>query len=180
MKIAMVGSGYVGLVSGACFADFGHDVVCIDKDPAKIAALNAGVMPIYEPGLAELVSGNVRAGRLSFTTDLPSGMAGASAVFIAVGTPSRRGDGHADLSFVYEVAREVGAHLTQPAVIVTKSTVPVGTGDEVERIIAQADPGVTFAVASNPEFLREGAAIERLQAARPHRHRQRTTPGRAR
>jgi UDPglucose 6-dehydrogenase len=163
MKIAMVGSGYVGLVSGACFADFGHDVVCIDKDPAKIDRLNAGVMPIYEPGLAELVGGNVKAGRLSFTTDLASGMAGASAVFIAVGTPSRRGDGHADLTFVYEVAREVGKHLTQPTVIVTKSTVPVGTGDEVERIIAQAvlgaDPGVAFAVASNPEFLREGAAI---------------------
>jgi UDPglucose 6-dehydrogenase len=159
MKIAMVGSGYVGLVSGACFADFGHDVVCIDKDPDKIAALNAGVMPIYEPGLAELVAGNVKAGRLSFSIDLPSGMAGASAVFIAVGTPSRRGDGHADLSFVYAVAQEVGAHLTHPAVIVTKSTVPVGTGDEVERIIALAQPGVQFAVASNPEFLREGAAI---------------------
>ncbi len=159
MKIAMVGSGYVGLVSGACFADFGHDVVCIDKDPAKIERLNAGVMPIYEPGLAELVTGNVKAGRLSFTTDLPSGLDGAGAIFIAVGTPSRRGDGHADLTFVYEVAREVGANLTHPAVIVTKSTVPVGTGDEVERIIAQANPGVTFAVASNPEFLREGAAI---------------------
>ena len=159
MKIAMVGSGYVGLVSGACFADFGHDVVCIDKDPAKIAALNAGVMPIFEPGLAELVASNVKAGRLSFTTDLPSGMDHAGAVFIAVGTPSRRGDGHADLTFVYEVAREVGANLTHPAVIVTKSTVPVGTGDEVERIIGQASPDVKFAVASNPEFLREGAAI---------------------
>ena len=159
MKIAMVGSGYVGLVSGACFADFGHDVVCIDKDPAKIARLNDGLMPIYEPGLAELVAGNVRAGRLTFTTDLVAGIAQASAIFIAVGTPSRRGDGHADLSFVHEVAREVGAHLTQPTVIVTKSTVPVGTGDEVERIIAQAAPQVTFAVASNPEFLREGAAI---------------------
>jgi UDPglucose 6-dehydrogenase len=159
MKIAMVGSGYVGLVSGACFADFGHDVVCIDKDPAKIERLNAGVMPIYEPGLAELVASNVKAGRLSFTTDLPSGMDGASAIFIAVGTPSRRGDGHADLSFVYAVANEVAQHLAHPAVIVTKSTVPVGTGDEVERIIAQANPGVTFAVASNPEFLREGAAI---------------------
>ena len=159
MKIAMVGSGYVGLVSGACFADFGHDVVCIDKDPAKIAALNAGVMPIYEPGLAELVTGNARAGRLSFTTDLPSGIAGASAIFIAVGTPSRRGDGHADLSYVYAVAHEVARHLSHPAVIVTKSTVPVGTGDEVERIIAEAGPYVRFAVASNPEFLREGAAI---------------------
>ena len=159
MKIAMVGSGYVGLVSGACFADFGHEVVCIDKDPAKIEALNAGVMPIYEPGLAELVTGNAKAGRLSFTTDLAAGIAGAQAVFIAVGTPSRRGDGHADLSFVYAVAEEIGPHLTEAAVIVTKSTVPVGTGDEVERILAEANPQVRFAVASNPEFLREGAAI---------------------
>ena len=159
MKIAMVGSGYVGLVSGACFADFGHDVVCIDKDPAKIESLKAGIMPIYEPGLAELVGSNVKAGRLSFTTDLAEGIAGASAIFIAVGTPSRRGDGHADLSFVYAVAAEVGEHLRQEAVIVTKSTVPVGTGDEVERILTEANPGVRFAVASNPEFLREGAAI---------------------
>jgi UDPglucose 6-dehydrogenase len=159
MKIAMVGSGYVGLVSGACLADFGHDVVCIDKDPAKIERLNQGQMPIYEPGLAELVAANVQAGRLSFTTDLPAGIDGAQAIFIAVGTPSRRGDGHADLSFVYAVAEEVGAHLTVPAVIVTKSTVPVGTGDEVERIVSEARPPVRFAVASNPEFLREGAAI---------------------
>ncbi len=159
MKIAMVGSGYVGLVSGACFADFGHDVVCIDKDPSKIERLNAGIMPIYEPGLAELVAGNVKAGRLSFTTDLAAGIDGAGAIFIAVGTPSRRGDGHADLSFVYAVAQEVGENLRHPAVIVTKSTVPVGTGDEVERIIAETHPGVQFAVASNPEFLREGAAI---------------------
>jgi UDPglucose 6-dehydrogenase len=159
MKIAMVGSGYVGLVSGACFADFGHDVVCIDKDPSKIERLNAGVMPIYEPGLAELVGTNVRAGRLSFTTDLPSGIDGAGAIFIAVGTPSRRGDGHADLSFVYAVAEEVGQSLKTPAVIVTKSTVPVGTGDAVERILADAKPGARYAVASNPEFLREGAAI---------------------
>ncbi|MBO9601729.1 MAG: UDP-glucose/GDP-mannose dehydrogenase family protein [Novosphingobium sp.] len=159
MKIAMVGSGYVGLVSGACLADFGHDVVCIDKDPAKIASLLDGVMPIYEPGLAELVGANVRAGRLAFTTDLAAGIEGASAIFIAVGTPSRRGDGHADLTFVYEVAREVGANLKTPATIVTKSTVPVGTGDEVERIIGEAKPGVEFAVVSNPEFLREGAAI---------------------
>ena len=159
MKIAMVGSGYVGLVSGACFADFGHDVVCIDKDPAKIESLRAGIMPIYEPGLAELVSSNARSGRLTFTTDLAEGIAGASAIFIAVGTPSRRGDGHADLSFVHAVAEEIGTHLRQPAVIVTKSTVPVGTGDEVERILEAADPGVRFAVASNPEFLREGAAI---------------------
>jgi UDPglucose 6-dehydrogenase len=159
MKIAMVGSGYVGLVSGACFADFGHDVVCIDKDPAKIDSLHAGVMPIFEPGLAELVGSNVKAGRLTFTTDLAEGIAGAAAIFIAVGTPSRRGDGHADLSYVYAVAEEIGAHLKNDAVIVTKSTVPVGTGDEVERIIAEANPGVKFAVASNPEFLREGAAI---------------------
>ncbi len=159
MKIAMVGSGYVGLVSGACFADFGHDVVCIDKDPAKIARLQAGEMPIYEPGLEDLVRRNARDGRLSFTTDLASGIAGAAAIFIAVGTPSRRGDGHADLSFVYAVAAEVGEHLDQPAVIVTKSTVPVGTGDEVERILAESGTKVRFAVASNPEFLREGAAI---------------------
>lgn len=159
MKIAMVGSGYVGLVSGACFADFGHDVVCIDKDPAKIASLQAGIMPIYEPGLAELVATNVKAGRLSFTTDLAEGIAGASAIFIAVGTPSRRGDGHADLSFVYAVAQEVGQHLKSDAVIVTKSTVPVGTGDEVERILGESGLAARFAVASNPEFLREGAAI---------------------
>ena len=159
MKIAMVGSGYVGLVSGACFADFGHEVVCIDKDPDKIARLNAGQMPIYEPGLAELVTGNARSGRLTFTTDLAAGVKGAGAVFIAVGTPSRRGDGHADLSFVYAVAQEVAPHLTGPVVIVTKSTVPVGTGDEVERILTEAGVSVKFAVASNPEFLREGAAI---------------------
>ena len=159
MKIAMVGSGYVGLVSGTCFADFGHDVVCIDKDPAKIEGLKAGHMPIYEPGLDELVRRNVRDGRLQFTTDLAEGIAGAQAIFIAVGTPSRRGDGHADLSFVYAVAEEIGCNLESPAVIVTKSTVPVGTGDEVERIIADANPQVRFAVASNPEFLREGAAI---------------------
>ena len=159
MKIAMVGSGYVGLVSGACFADFGHDVVCIDKDPAKIDSLQAGIMPIFEPGLAELVTSNARSGRLSFTTDLAAGIAGAAAIFIAVGTPSRRGDGHADLSYVYAVAEEVGQALKNDAVVVTKSTVPVGTGDEVERILSEAAPGVKFAVASNPEFLREGAAI---------------------
>ena len=159
MKIAMVGSGYVGLVSGACFADFGHEVVCIDKDPAKIDSLRAGIMPIYEPGLAELVGSNVKAGRLSFTTDLAEGIAGASAIFIAVGTPSRRGDGHADLSYVYAVAEEIGQNLKNDAVVVTKSTVPVGTGDEVERILSEANLPVRFAVASNPEFLREGAAI---------------------
>ena len=159
MKIAMVGSGYVGLVSGACFADFGHDVVCIDKDPAKIESLRAGIMPIYEPGLAELVASNVRAGRLSFTTDLAEGIDGAGAIFIAVGTPSRRGDGHADLSYVYAVAEEIGQNLKNDAVVVTKSTVPVGTGDEVERILMKANLPVRVAVASNPEFLREGAAI---------------------
>jgi len=159
MKIAMVGSGYVGLVSGACFADFGHDVVCIDKDAGKIARLDAGVMPIYEPGLAELVATNVQAGRLSFSTDLPTSIAGAQAIFIAVGTPSRRGDGHADLSYVYAVAQEIADSLSNPAVIVTKSTVPVGTGDEVERIIRERAPEARFAVVSNPEFLREGAAI---------------------
>ncbi|MCB2082498.1 MAG: UDP-glucose/GDP-mannose dehydrogenase family protein [Sphingomonadaceae bacterium] len=159
MKIAMVGSGYVGLVSGACFADFGHDVVCIDKDQSKIDALHAGIMPIYEPGLDALVDSNVKAGRLSFTTDLAEGIKGASAIFIAVGTPSRRGDGHADLSFVHAVAQEVGDNLSNDAVIVTKSTVPVGTGDEVERIIAASGTTHKFAVVSNPEFLREGAAI---------------------
>jgi UDPglucose 6-dehydrogenase len=156
----MVGSGYVGLVSGACFADFGHDVVCIDKDAAKIERLKAGLMPIYEPGLEGLVARNVAAGRLSFTTDLSTALDGVGAIFIAVGTPSRRGDGHADLSFVFAVAEEVGRSLKSPAVIVTKSTVPVGTGDEVERIMAESGTSVKFAVASNPEFLREGAAIE--------------------
>ena len=160
MKIAMVGSGYVGLVSGACFADFGHDVVCIDKDPGKIARLQAGEMPIYEPGLEELVRRNAASGRLAFTTDLAQGISGASAIFIAVGTPSRRGDGHADLSFVHAVAEEVGQHLDHPAVVVTKSTVPVGTGDAVERIIADSGTKLRYAVASNPEFLREGAAID--------------------
>lgn len=159
MKIAMVGSGYVGLVSGACFADFGHEVVCIDKDETKIQRLLHGMMPIYEPGLAELVESNVAAKRLSFTTDLAEGIAGAQAIFIAVGTPSRRGDGHADLSYVYAVAQEVGEHLSNDAVIVTKSTVPVGTGDEVERIIGACNPAHRFSVVSNPEFLREGAAI---------------------
>jgi UDPglucose 6-dehydrogenase len=159
MKIAMVGSGYVGLVSGACFADFGHDVVCIDKDQSKIDLLHDGIMPIYEPGLDKLVASNVESGRLSFTTDLAEGIKDASAIFIAVGTPSRRGDGHADLSFVYAVAEEVGASLSGDAVVVTKSTVPVGTGDEVERILQASGTSHKFAVVSNPEFLREGAAI---------------------
>lgn len=156
----MIGTGYVGLVSGACFSDFGHDVVCVDKDARKIELLHQNVMPIYEPGLAELVASNVQAGRLSFTTDLAEGVKGADAVFIAVGTPSRRGDGHADLSYVFAAAEEIVAALDGPAVIVTKSTVPVGTGDEVERIVERIAPGKGIKVVSNPEFLREGAAIE--------------------
>jgi len=159
MKIAMVGSGYVGLVSGACFADFGHEVCCIDKDQSKIDRLHDGIMPIYEPGLAELVDSNVKAGRLTFTTSLKEGIADADAIFIAVGTPSRRGDGHADLSFVYAVAAEIGENLAGDAVVVTKSTVPVGTGDEVERILTESGTKHKVSVVSNPEFLREGAAI---------------------
>ncbi|MEZ0250000.1 MAG: UDP-glucose/GDP-mannose dehydrogenase family protein, partial [Methylobacteriaceae bacterium] len=160
MRIAMIGSGYVGLVSGACLADFGHEVVCIDKDPGKIAALNEGRMPIYEPGLDALVAENVRAKRLTFSTDLKPAVAQAQAVFIAVGTPSRRGDGFADLSYVYAAAREIAEALTCYTVVVTKSTVPVGTGDEVERILREARPDIDVGVASNPEFLREGAAID--------------------
>ncbi len=156
----MIGSGYVGLVSGVCFADFGHDVVCVDLDKGKIARLEEGVMPIYEPGLQEIVAKNVREGRLSFSTDLAGSVAGAQAIFIAVGTPSRRGDGYADLSFVYAAAREIAQHAPEGAVVVTKSTVPVGTGDEVERIVRETRPGVDIHVVSNPEFLREGAAIE--------------------
>jgi len=160
MHITMIGSGYVGLVSGACFADFGHDVVCVDKDERKIGALLEGRMPIYEPGLDQLVAANVKAGRLRFTTDLAEGVAQADAVFIAVGTPSRRGDGHADLSYVHAAAAEVARALNGFTVIVDKSTVPVGTGDEVERIIRETNPDADFAVVSNPEFLREGAAID--------------------
>ena len=159
MRVAMIGSGYVGLVSGACFADFGHVVTCVDKDRSRIAALLRGEMPIFEPGLKDLVSSNLAAGRLSFTTELADAVRSADAVFIAVGTPSRRGDGYADLSYVYEAAREVASHLDGFTVVVTKSTVPVGTGDEVDRIIREARPDADFAVASNPEFLREGAAI---------------------
>ncbi len=159
MRIAMIGAGYVGLVSGACFSDFGHHVTCIDSDEGKIAALEAGRIPIYEPGLADLVANNVSQGRLAFGSDIKSAVANAEVVFIAVGTPSRRGDGHADLSYVYAAAREIGRALSKFMVVVTKSTVPVGTGDEVERIIREANPDVEFAVASNPEFLREGAAI---------------------
>jgi len=160
MRIAMIGSGYVGLVSGACFADFGHVVTCVDKDIAKVAALKEGKVPIYEPGLPELVVNNSNAGRLSFVTGMAEAVAVADAVFIAVGTPSRRGDGHADLTYVYEVAAEIAQFIQGFTVIVTKSTVPVGTGDEVERIIRAKRPDAEFAVASNPEFLREGAAIE--------------------
>ncbi|OYU02409.1 MAG: UDP-glucose 6-dehydrogenase [Sphingomonadaceae bacterium PASS1] len=159
MKIAMIGSGYVGLVSGACFADFGHEVVCVDKDEGKIARLNANIMPIYEPGLDALVKTNVDAGRLSFSTDVMQSVKGCGAIFIAVGTPSRRGDGHADLSYVYAAAEELAHAIDPGTVVVTKSTVPVGTGDEVERIIRETSPDLEFAVVSNPEFLREGAAI---------------------
>ena len=160
MRIVMIGTGYVGLVSGACFSDFGHDVTCVDKDSAKVEALLAGKVPIFEPGLEELVAGNVAAGRLSFTLDLAAVLPQADAVFIAVGTPSRRGDGHADLSYVHAAAKEMAPLLRPGAVVVTKSTVPVGTGDAVERIIREARPDLDFSVASNPEFLREGAAIE--------------------
>jgi len=156
----MIGTGYVGLVTGACLADFGHVVTCVDKDPAKIEALLAGQMPIYEPGLEDLVNRNARERRLSFTTELAPAVREADVVFLAVGTPSRRGDGHADLSYVYGAAREIAAAAEGFTVIVTKSTVPVGTGDEVERIIREASPHADIAVASNPEFLREGAAIE--------------------
>jgi len=156
----MIGTGYVGLVSGACFSDFGHDVVCVDKDARKIELLHQNVMPIYEPGLAELVASNVKAGRLSFTTDLAEGVRDADAIFIGVGTPSRRGDGHADLTYVFAAAQEIAENLTKNSVIVTKSTVPVGTGDQVERIMAEFAPGKGAMVVSNPEFLREGAAIE--------------------
>jgi UDPglucose 6-dehydrogenase len=159
MRIAMIGTGYVGLVSGACIADFGHQVTCVDKDSAKISALNSGEIPIYEPGLKDIVQSNVHQGRLQFTTALSEALNGADAVFIAVGTPSRRGDGHADLSYVYEATREIAAALTDFTVIITKSTVPVGTGDEVERIIRELRPDIDVAVVSNPEFLREGAAI---------------------
>ena len=159
MRVAMIGTGYVGLVSGACFADFGHEVICVDKDKAKIAALLRGEMPIYEPGLNDMVGTNVRAARLKFTSDLAGAVADADAVFIAVGTPSRRGDGFADLSFVHDAARDIARALDGFTVVITKSTVPVGTGDEVERIIRETRPDVACEVVSNPEFLREGAAI---------------------
>ncbi|SMX23452.1 UDP-glucose dehydrogenase family protein [Boseongicola aestuarii] len=160
MRIAMIGTGYVGLVSGVCFSDFGHDVVCVDKDPSKIDRLKAGEVPIYEPGLEALLAKNVTAGRLRFTQDLASALENAEAVFIGVGTPSRRGDGHADLSYVYAAAAEIAAAARGYLVIVTKSTVPVGTNREVRRIVAETNPDLDFDVASNPEFLREGAAID--------------------
>lgn len=159
MRIVMIGTGYVGLVSGACFADFGHDVVCVDKDSGKIEGLLAGRMPIWEPGLEALVTHNAQRGRLKFTTDLADGIRDADAVFIAVGTPARRGDGHADLSYVYAAAKEIAGALTKAAVVVTKSTVPVGTGDEIARILKENGAPEGTSVASNPEFLREGAAI---------------------
>jgi len=160
MRIAMIGTGYVGLVSGACFSDFGHDVICVDKDAGKISRLQAGEVPIYEPGLEALLAKNTAAGRLSFTTDLEAAVAGAEAVFIAVGTPTRRGDGHADLTYVMAAAEEIGRALTGYAVIVTKSTVPVGTNRAVAVAVRAANPQAAFDVASNPEFLREGAAID--------------------
>ncbi|MDR6661076.1 UDP-glucose dehydrogenase family protein [Tardiphaga sp. 538_B7_N1_4] len=159
MRIAMIGTGYVGLVSGACFADFGHNVICVDKDSSKIDALLRGEIPIFEPGLDALVASNVKSGRLGFSLDLSEAVKTADAVFIAVGTPSRRGDGHADLSYVHAAAREIAANLRDFTVVITKSTVPVGTGDDVERIIKETNPDADVAVASNPEFLREGAAI---------------------
>lgn len=159
MKLAVIGTGYVGLVSGTCFSEFGFDVTCIDKDARKIESIKSGVMPIYEPGLEELVARNFDAGRLHFTTDTGAAVAASDTVFIAVGTPTRRGDGHADLTYVYEAAREIAAHITGYTVIVTKSTVPVGTGREVERVAREVNPEADFDVASNPEFLREGAAI---------------------
>lgn len=160
MKIAVIGTGYVGLVSGVCFSDFGHDVICVDRLPEKIALLEKGVVPIYEPGLDAVMARNVAAGRLRFTTDLPSAVDGADAVFIAVGTPTRRGDGHADLTYVLAAAEDVARALTGYSVIVTKSTVPVGTNRRVEKAVRAANPEAKFDVASNPEFLREGAAIE--------------------
>ncbi len=160
MRIVMIGSGYVGLVSGACFSDFGHEVVCVDKNAEKIARLERGEMPIYEPGLDDLVARNAQAGRLSFTTEMGEAVAAADAVFIAVGTPTRRGDGHADLSYVYAAAREIAGHLSGYTLVVTKSTVPVGTNREVGRILRETAPQADVDIASNPEFLREGAAIE--------------------
>ena len=160
MKIAMIGTGYVGLVSGVCFSDFGHNVVCVDKDANKIANLKQGKVPIFEPGLDMLMAKNVDAGRLTFTVDLRSAIEGADAVFIAVGTPTRRGDGHADLTYVMAAAEEIARAAKEYLVIVTKSTVPVGTNRQVKQVVRKANPDLEFDVASNPEFLREGAAIE--------------------
>jgi UDPglucose 6-dehydrogenase len=160
MRVAMIGTGYVGLVSGACLADFGHEVTCVDTDNDKIDALLRGEMPVYEPGLSDLVTTNQRASRLKFSTNLSAAVKSANAVFIAVGTPSRRGDGHADLTYVFDASREIAAALEAFTVVITKSTVPVGTGDEVERIIRDVRPNIDCAVVSNPEFLREGAAIQ--------------------
>jgi UDPglucose 6-dehydrogenase len=160
MRIAMIGTGYVGLVSGACFSEFGVEVICVDKDKSKIEKIQEGIMPIFEPGLEDLVAKNVESGRLSFTTDLSSAVKSADAVFIAVGTPSRRGDGHADLSYVYAAAEEIAEAMEGHTIIVTKSTVPVGTGSEVEEIVARVRPDADYDVVSNPEFLREGSAIE--------------------
>ena len=179
MRVTMIGTGYVGLVSGACFADFGHTVTCVDKDASKIERLQKGEIPIFEPGLDELVKDNVEQGRLSFTTDPTAAIRDADAIFIAVGTPSRRGDGHADLSYVYAAAEEIAGLMNGYTVVVTKSTVPVGTGDEVEAIIKKTNPSADFAVVSNPEFLREGAAIgdfkrpDRVVVARGFHERQR-------
>ncbi len=178
MKVAMIGTGYVGLVSGTCFAEFGHDVVCVDKDTSKIERLEKGEIPIFEPGLDALVESNVEAGRLSFSTNLATAIKGAEAIFIAVGTPSRRGDGHADLTYVFAAAEEIADNLDGYAVVVTKSTVPVGTGDRVEALIRERRPDLDFDVASNPEFLREGAAIEDFM--RPDRVVVGTDSGRAR
>ena len=178
MRLTMIGAGYVGLVSGACFADFGHVVSCVDTDEGRIEALTAGKLPIYEPGLDRIVASNVGEKRLSFTTDLAAAVAEADAVFIAVGTPSRRGDGHADLSFVHAAARQIAAALNDFTVVVTKSTVPVGTGDQIEAIIREERPDADFAVVSNPEFLREGAAIDDFK--RPNRIVVGTTDPRAR
>src|SRR6202451_1290439 len=178
MRLAVIGCGYVGLVSGACFADFGHVVTCVDRDEAKVASLKRGEIPMFEPGLDDLVAANVRAQRLFFSEGISDAVKGAEAVFIAVGTPSRRGDGHADLSYVHSAAREIATALDGFTVVVTKSTVPVGTGDEVERIIAEARPDADFVVVSNPEFLREGAAISDFK--RPDRIVVGTTDERAR
>src|ERR1700752_5525040 len=160
MRIAMIGAGYVGLVSGACFSDFGHHVTCVDNDESKVEALNRGEIPIFEPGLDDLVARNRDQGRLNFVTDIKQVAGEAEVIFIAVGTPSRRGDGHADLSYVHAAAKDIAASLSKFTVVVTKSTVPVGTGDDVERIIREMRPDAEFAVVSNPEFLREGAAIQ--------------------